>query len=169
MATEADVMSLKHQLEQANKKIGELQAENKVLKQSVDDEGVTAVQKKLMDDAKALQDREAEVAKREDAVTLKEKTSRVKELAAQYGVEAKELEKADDPEKKALQLAHEKLTKEKEGQKKEAEEKSPESVFESGNRGVAKKSVKDIDISTEEGRKEFQKYEAELKAKVPSK
>uniref|UniRef100_A0A6H1ZRE2 Uncharacterized protein n=1 Tax=viral metagenome TaxID=1070528 RepID=A0A6H1ZRE2_9ZZZZ len=147
----------------AKEEIANLKSEIKMAKANLTDEDeVKDVREYLLERDRELNEREATLEKRQGELTerqttldKRDKEESVKSLAAKYKVELDKIKDADDPEKEALKIIHERLTKEKEQPPAPAEE-----AFESAPAGgIIKKQPKDMDD------KEFAKLEQSLKAK----
>ena len=164
MVRASDLLALKRKHEKLQGEYAQLKSENsrltsevKVAKANVDDEGeASEVRKYLQDLAKETDEKLAKVEERETSLNEREKEVRVQALASEHGVDAELIKAADDPEKEALRLKAERLTKEKE----EATKSSPaERVFEFGiGGGKITKPFKNMDA------KEFATAEQQMKA-----
>ncbi len=161
MVPEADVIAQKKRAEkvegeltEVKRQLADSQSEIGVLKDAIDEDGVTEVQKKLLEREKVANEREAELKKGEVTLKERQKVAVVTTLATQYGVEESRIRDAEDPEKEALKLQNERLTKEKE---------STESVFETGPAGSVKTQPKDMSDEVFDQFYETQKKAAQLK------
>mgnify|MGYP001617141229 CR=1 FL=1 len=169
MVRESDLIAVKEQLKktkefisQKEKELFQLKSELKVAKANLaDDEGAEEVRTYLVKRDEELNDRELELNKfkdelseREASFKGKEREARVNALASEYQVDIEKITDADDPEKEALRLKLERLTKEK-------ETTPAEGTFEHAIAGGRiKKSALDMsDV-------EFKEYEKQLKAKA---
>lgn len=175
MVPESDLIAVKKSLKSENDKLKEelatiksqfieSQAELEMANTNVEDDAeVKQVKAYLLGERKKLEKEKAEFGKekskyQEDLTSYqeREKESRVKALASEHGVELDAIKDAEDPEKEALRLKAERLTKEKE----EIEKKTPESVFEASQTGIVKKQPKDMDTTppTGGGLSEFDRF-----------
>ena len=173
MVHESDLIAVKKSMKSENDKLkeelakiksqyAETQAELEMAHTNVeDDEEVKQVKAYLLGLKKEVLVAKAEFEKekskyQEDLTAFqeREKESRVKTLASEYGVELDAIKDAEDPEKEALRIKAERLTKEIE------EKKTPESVYEASQTGIVKKQPKDMETTPPStgGLSEFDRY-----------
>jgi len=147
--------------------ISQLQNEVKIAKANGENtEEVDLVKKHLVEQAEQIEKARSKLTEDSNSHTKREREFRAREIASDLksrGVEVtvESLLDEENMDIKAKDLLVDHLAKENETLKK-----SPapgESVFESGTGGILKKSVKDIDTSTPEGKKEFAQYEKQLR------
>lgn len=132
-----------------------LKSELKIAKTNVDDDDeVSKVRAYLLSEEEKVNNLRAQFDTDLASFKERERETVVKALSAQYNVEQSELEGAEDPEKVALKLYAERLAGEKKG--------SPESVYELGTRGSAKKTPADMNDE------EFKEYRQGLKREALS-
>lgn len=153
---------LKEELAESKQRTVELEAGLKIAKADTDDEGkLSEIKTYLLEREGTLNERDKEIGKKEkdfaSQAEEREREGRVKALAEEHKVEINDITGADDPEKEALRLVAQRLTKEKE------ETLPPESVFESNTPGSVKKSVKDQTDEEFDASWERQKAEAYAK------
>jgi len=128
-------------LADTTKRLGDAEAELKIKSLDTgDEEEVSAVKKYLLDREKELNAETAKLDKDKADLDERDKESRVKTLVSKYGVDEESISGEPDPEKKALELYAERLTKEKE----ELGEQTPESIYETATPGSVKKQPKDM-------------------------
>ncbi len=164
MAVKAILKKVQEELSKTKEELTQTKSELKVAKMTeVDDEDVKKVRDFLLNTETELNKKQTELDKREESlketeasVKEREKEARVQALASEYEVEVDAIKEAEDPEKEALKLKLGRLAKGK-------EESPAENTFETQSGGVVKKNIENIDVTTPEGRKEFEKVEAELK------
>lgn len=170
MVRESDLMAVRRREEKLKEEVAELKGDiaNLTSELSVakvdgeDSEEVKRVKDFLLAEEKRInklmQDHEKEVA----SFNEREKESRVKALASQYQIEIADIESAEDPEKEALRIVNERLTKEKEVPK-EPENPAEETFESSVASGQIKKKFADM---TDE---EFKQAEEQMKAEYYNK
>ena len=124
-----------------------------------DDEEVKKVREMLVTESKKNANERAALDKDKASLAEERKEARVKTLATEYAVELDDIKDAEDPEKEALRLVNERLTKEK----TEKAETTPESVFESGSGGGVKVNVRDLSDAEFTKTYEAKVHEASLK------
>jgi hypothetical protein len=152
---------LKEELATTKSEVAEVKSQLKIAKASLeDDEEVAKVRQWLIDEDKRITAEREKVEKDLTSLTEREREVRVKSLAAQHSVEIDLIKDAEDPEKEALRLVAERLTKEAEELKKKS---APESLYETGTPGSVKAQPKDMPDA------EFQKYVAGLRKEALSK
>lgn len=153
----------KEELAKIRTQLAETQAELEMANTDVDDtDAEKQIKAYLLGERKKLEQEKAEVEKgkvkyQEDLAAFqeREKESRVKTLASEHGVELDAIKDAEDPEKEALRLKAERLTKEKEA----IEKKTPESSFETAQTGIVKKQPQDMSTVSKEGQpSEFDQF-----------
>ena len=168
MVRASDLVAVKKQLEKMQEKLAkaesdrnQFQSQLKIAKTNLDDDDdVKAVRKMLVDQAAEIDAKQAELdeaikalGEKETDLSKREKVSWVKTLATEHGVEEDAIKDADDPEKEALRLKAERLSKEIKSPAEDVLDSTPGS-------GIVKKQIKDM---TDE---EFAVKEAEMKAKA---
>ena len=136
---------LREELAESKQRAVEAEAGLKIAKTDTEDEeAVNEIKKYLLKREATLNEKNETLDKRDKDLASKEeereKEDRVKMLASEYQVEAKDIKDADDQEKEALRLVTKRLTEEKE----QKEAPTPGSVFESNTPGSVKKNVKDM-------------------------
>jgi len=164
LVPETDVIAVKKAHERTKAELSELKAKLVDIESERsligglgdDEEEVDKVKTMLLEREKALNKRQAQLDKDLTSLKEREKESRVQSLVSKYGVNITDISDSEDPEKKALELYAERLTKEKEELVK-AKEKSPELIYESGSMGKLHKQPRDM---TE---KEFEDYVKSLR------
>ena len=144
--SEARERKLKEELAEVKGQVTQMESELKIAKLNAEDDAeISKVKGYLVDEAKKVEKALAEVNEKrakidEDLASLteREKEARVKALASEHKVEIDAIKDAEDPEKEALRLVAQRLTK-------ELENKVPGSeIFESGTPGSVKTKVKDM-------------------------
>ena len=127
----------KAELAEKDSLVAKLQAELRVAKLNVeDDEEIKAVKEYLLGLADSIDQREKKHSKDLADFEEREKDSRVKALAEEYGVDLDVIKDAEDPEKEALRIVAR--------QAKENKEKAPESVVDLSPSVTTKKNVWDM-------------------------
>ena len=141
--------ALKDELAGYKSRLAETEAELEARATNMDDDDeVRKVREHLISENKKLANERASLDKDKASLSEERKEARVKTLASEYGVELDDIKDAEDPEKEALRLVNERLTKEKADQAT----KTPESVYESSGGGAVKTNIKDMSDE------EFMKY-----------
>lgn len=142
---------LKEELAKKDDALAEANAQLKIAQANLEDDAeVAKVRDSLVERDRKLTEKEQKLEKDLASFNEREQEVRVQALATEHGVEIDDIKDAEDPEKEALRLKAERLTKEAEEAKK-----SPESLYESGTPGSVKTQPKDM--SDEE-------FEAHVKA-----
>ena len=148
---------LKAELVTVKKELGIAQSELKVAKMNgEDDEEVAKVKAYLVAEAKKVEAQRAELDADLASKQERDKEAKTQALVTKYGVDIESISGEDDPEKKALELYAERLTKEVGELKRSAQ------VFETGSVGMTKKQPKDMD------EKEFDTHTKQLREKALS-
>lgn len=141
---------LKEELAATKNEVVEVKSQLRITKASLeDDEEVAKVKQLLLDEDKKIKTEREKLDKDLASLTEREREARVKSLATQHSVEIDLIKDAEDPEKEALRLVAERLTKEAEELKKKS---TPESLYETRTPGSVKVQPKDM---TDE---DFKKY-----------
>ena len=135
---------VKEELAKVKEQLSQTEAELKITKTDVgDDEEVSKVKGYLVEEARKLNQARAKLEADLTSFKGRDKEVRVKMLASKYGVDEESISEEEDPEKKALELFAERLTKEKEELATKVKQ-SPESIYESGTPGAIKTQPKDM-------------------------
>lgn len=148
----ADLIAIKNRLkettdryEQATGEVQKLKNEQQLLDTELetaestgDADKIVLVKRKLLQKNRELDRREAELHVKETTVSKRERKLRAEELAGQFGIEAELLLSAEDMEKEALRVSHERLSQEKLAQK---ESEPSRSIYETGAPPVSKKEI----------------------------
>ena len=149
---------LREELEESKAKLTQAESETKLAKMNVeDDEVVSTVKAHLVEEDRRIRGERAKLDKDLASLEEREREARVQALASEHQVDIDAIKYADDPEKEALKIKGERLTREKQELEKE---KTPESVFESGTPGTVKKSIWDMSDDDFNAHVEKQKREA---------
>ncbi len=152
--------TLKDELAGVRTKLAEAEAELETRATDTDDdEEVKKVREMLVADSKKNANERAQIDKDKASLAEERKEARVKSLASEFEVDLDDIKNAEDPEKEALRLVNERLTKEK----TEQVEKTPESVFESTSGGGVKQNVRDMSDDEFNKTYEAKVHEASLK------
>lgn len=129
MVRESDLIAIKEQLkklkEESSKdkaELVQLKSELRVAKTNLaDDDEVKDVrefllkrEKELNEHEATLSDKESGLSERETSLKEREREGLIQTFASKYNLKVEEIKDADDPEKEALRLSHERLKKEKE-------------------------------------------------------
>ena len=159
-----DLAKARKEKREAEKRLQLIESEK-----SIDLDDLSEAEKKLFEKNKNLFVLESSLKEREENITEAERKWQAKSLATKHGVDEAELVKLDSVEameKYALNKELETLRahKAKQAEAQKAEEKAKgRSKFEMASPSAGGKSVRDMDISTPEGREEFRKHVEKLK------
>ena len=158
LAIKAERDKLKEKLANSTRENSQLKSELQIAKTNGDDEDeVIRIKEALVAQAEEIRKDREKLDQDLASLTGREKESRVQALASQYQIEVALLMEEEDPEKKAMALALERLTSEK-------ETPSPESIVESSIAGgLIRKQIKDMTDT------EFAEKEKQLKAEYLAK
>ncbi len=153
---------------QLSQAVARLENELKIAKANGDDsEEVQLVRQHLLTQNKELDEKRTKHEQDSATLTDRERKARARELVIELkskGVETDidALLGAEDMDRHSKDLLVEFLAKENERLKAQPSPNAPESVFDMGSGGVVRKSVKDIDVKTPEGRKQLADFERQL-------
>lgn len=135
-------VKLKAELAQAKEALAQTQSELQIRGVDVeDDEDVSRVKKYLLEQEKGIRKERAKLNADLASYEERAKEARIQSLTSKYGVDIETISGEEDPEKKALELYAERLSREKEELTKKS---GPGAVFESGTRGGVRTSPKDM-------------------------
>ena len=162
IAAKDKIKKLLSDLESERKVRADVEAQLKVAKvNGEDDEEIKKVRQGLLDEWDKLKADKDKLDEDSTSFKEREKIFTVSQLASKYGVEVDAISDKDDPEKEALKLYAEKLTKEKEVPKP--------GVYDASSPAVARVDISKINVATPEGRKQFADIEAQMKEEALSK
>ncbi len=161
---------LKEQLQQAKSTITSLESAVKVAEvNGEDDDEVKGVKRLLLDEKKKIDQERTQHEKDLAVFKERERAVRVKELVAEYGIDAQSLSDEEDVEGAALRLYTTRLSEEKRelevqlaAKETPKVETSPESktIFETGPVSTTHKEPRDMNTE------EFTQFEKDLKRKA---
>jgi hypothetical protein len=161
---------LRDQLAQVSQSVSRLENELKIAKANGEDnDEVRKVKELLLEQDRVLEEKRSKYEQDLASVSDRERKARARELVVDLKgkgveVEVDTLLGAEDMDRHSKDLLVEFQAKEIERLKAQPAKGTPESVFDLGNGGVTKKSIKDIDVSTPEGRKELEAVGRQLAA-----
>ena len=160
MVRESDLLAIKAERDKLKEKLAVTQGEVskltsalQIAKTDADDEDeVIKVKEALLAQAEEIEKDRVKFSEEVTSFNVREKGSRVQALASKYEIDAGELEGAEDPEKRAMEIALERQASKK-------EVSSAENVVESHTAGgLVRKQIKD------QTNAEFEETEKRLKA-----
>jgi len=163
---------LKEQLEQLNNQISELQGQitsrettiSRLKTNLEDDNEVKELWETIQNADKEIDNKRAQYDKDLKSLEKTQRDFRAEKLVAEYQAKGlqqltkEELLEAENMDALVKEKHLEFLREENEKLKTSQEKGSPEEVFEGGEGRVITKSVADMNIETDEGRKEFETY-----------
>ena len=163
IAAKDKIKKVLSELEGERKARADAETKLKVAKANLeDDEDVKKVRDGLLEDWDKLKADRSKYDEDRTAFDGERKKFTVEQLATKFGVEITAIADKDDPEKEALRLYAEKLTKEK-------AETPKLGIYDTNAPAVVKWDIGKINVTTSEGRKQLAEIENQMKEEALSK